>query len=145
MPIFEMTKFVKCEWELKCNLYTPKCTYEHLKLNIFFGGNTPDPPCGRGTTPPAPSPSTAFGRAWVAVRPIVRTPNCPPLFQNVPTLLVISMFSRFVYPMELLGMLYDFTGNKKSNMAASKAGYTCISACRQDRNEIYGYIQIQWD
>jgi len=75
VPIFKMTKFVKCEWGLKCNLYTPKCTYEHLKLKIFFGGHTPDPLCGRGDTP---SPSTAFGRAWVAARPIVRTPNCTP-------------------------------------------------------------------
>jgi len=42
---------------LKYNLYTPKCTYEHLKLEKIFGSDTPDPPCGRGTPPPAPSPA----------------------------------------------------------------------------------------
>jgi len=37
MQIFKMTKFVKCEWGLKCNLYTPKCTYEDLKLKKMWG------------------------------------------------------------------------------------------------------------
>jgi len=77
MPVFKMTKFVKCEWRLKYNLYTPKCTYEHLKLKKI-SGVIPPSPIREGDTPPAPFPSTAFGCVWVAARPIVRTPNCPP-------------------------------------------------------------------
>jgi len=63
MPIFKMTKFVKCEWRLKCNLYTPKCTYEHLKLKNFLRGNTPDPPCGRGTPLPQHGLRPCMGRS----------------------------------------------------------------------------------
>jgi len=64
MPIFKMTKFVNCEWGLKCNFYTLKCTYEQLKWfpNPHAGGGHPLPKHG----------------LWVDARPIVRTPNCPP-------------------------------------------------------------------
>jgi len=51
----------------------------------FFTGWYPRSPMWEGTPLPAPSPSTAYGCAWIAARPIVRTPNCPPMFQYVPT------------------------------------------------------------
>jgi len=43
------------------------------------------------------------------------------------------MFSGSTYSIELLTMFLVLTG-MKSKKAASKAGYTYISACKQDRN-----------
>ena len=46
------------------------------------------------------------------------------------------MFSGSSNPMEVVWMLCDQTGSRKSNMAAIQTGSTQISACRWDRNEI---------
>ena len=44
-------------------LNAQKLIYSKVKTKKIPGGNTPVPPCGRGRPPPAPTPSTAFGRA----------------------------------------------------------------------------------